>query len=124
MTRPPFLNALDHPLEVAPGEWVTDCPACELRSRGTEHGLIHVHQHDGWWRLDCDTCNHHTVADYLQLSQHQLRAGYDTWADHTWKAIMLAPNLETCRALLNNEHVPGNRLDPLWARRFGIRTAA
>lgn len=38
-----------------------------------------------------------------------------------WKAVMLAPNLETCVALLNGQTVPVNRLDPEWVRRFGLK---
>lgn len=37
-----------------------------------------------------------------------------------WKAVMLAPRIETCEALLRNEPVPLSALDPVWAKRFGI----
>jgi hypothetical protein len=40
-----------------------------------------------------------------------------------WIAMMLAPELETCRALLRGERVPVDRLDPTWLERFGRRTA-
>jgi len=37
-----------------------------------------------------------------------------------WRAVVLAPDLETCEALLHDEAVPLDRLDPEWARRFGV----
>lgn len=40
-----------------------------------------------------------------------------------WTAMMLAPELETCRALLRGEQVPVDRLDPTWLERFGRRAA-
>lgn len=36
------------------------------------------------------------------------------------KAVMLAPDLATCEALLRGEDVPISRLDPAWARRYGL----
>lgn len=41
-----------------------------------------------------------------------------------WKAIMLAPDIRTCEALLRHEPVPTNRLDPAWVHRFGRRESA
>jgi hypothetical protein len=38
-----------------------------------------------------------------------------------WKAIMLAPSLEICEALLRGESVPLDRLNPEWVKRFGLR---
>lgn len=38
-----------------------------------------------------------------------------------YKAIMLAPSIEVCEALLRAEPVPTSALDPVWARRYGIR---
>lgn len=32
----------------------------------------------------------------------------------TWTAIMLAKDLDTCKALLQGEHVPRHRLDAKW----------
>jgi hypothetical protein len=37
-----------------------------------------------------------------------------------YQAIMLAPNITICEALLRNEPVPISALDPTWARRFGL----
>ena len=38
-----------------------------------------------------------------------------------WRAMMLAPSAEICDALLRGEAVPISKLDPEWARRFGLR---
>jgi len=38
-----------------------------------------------------------------------------------WKALVLAPSVEICEALLAGEAVPIERLDPGWVRRFGLR---
>ncbi len=38
-----------------------------------------------------------------------------------WRAMMLAPRVEICDALLRGESVPVDRLDPEWAARFGKR---
>jgi hypothetical protein len=42
-------------------------------------------------------------------------------ADRTWLAMMLAPRVEICEALLRGEGVPLDRLDPEWVARFGRR---
>ena len=46
-----------------------------------------------------------------------------SWPDASrlWRAMMLAPSIEVCEALLRGESVPVSRLDPLWVRRFGIK---
>jgi hypothetical protein len=36
------------------------------------------------------------------------------------RAIRLAPDLETCEEILRTGRVPRNRLDPDWARRYGL----
>jgi hypothetical protein len=36
-----------------------------------------------------------------------------------WRAMMLAPSVEVCEALLLGEAVPLDRLDPEWVARFG-----
>lgn len=41
-----------------------------------------------------------------------------------YKAVMLAPRIETCEALLRNEPVPVSALDPTWAKRFGLTRRA
>jgi hypothetical protein len=46
-------------------------------------------------------------------------------ADETrriWAAMMLAPTLEVCEALLRSEKVPTEKLDPEWVKRFGVRS--
>jgi len=47
------------------------------------------------------------------------------WQDagRLWRAIMLSPWVEVCEALLRGEAVPLS-LDPVWVRRFGLRSAA
>jgi hypothetical protein len=42
-------------------------------------------------------------------------------ANRMWRAITLAPTLDICQALLQGEHVPLDRLDHEWVRRFGLR---
>jgi hypothetical protein len=37
-----------------------------------------------------------------------------------WKAVMLAPRIETCEALLRRQPVPTSALDPVWVKRFGL----
>jgi hypothetical protein len=51
-----------------------------------------------------------------------------TWANATpaeiaalYRAVMLAPTLEVCEALLRDEQVPLSRLDPVWVRKLGRR---
>ena len=39
-----------------------------------------------------------------------------------WRAVMLAPSVEICEALLRDESVPLDRLDPVWVKRFGTVT--
>jgi hypothetical protein len=36
-----------------------------------------------------------------------------------YRAVMLAPTLEVCEALLRHEKVPLHKLDPVWVRRLG-----
>jgi hypothetical protein len=38
-----------------------------------------------------------------------------------WKALMLAKDVETFEALLGDQDVPVDRLDPEWVARFGRR---
>jgi hypothetical protein len=38
-----------------------------------------------------------------------------------YRAVMLAPNLHTCQALLRGETVPLSRLDQDWVRKLGRR---
>jgi hypothetical protein len=39
---------------------------------------------------------------------------------HAIKCIRLAPDLETFEALLRGEKVPRSRLDPHWAKAYGL----
>jgi hypothetical protein len=39
-----------------------------------------------------------------------------------WRAMMLAPTLEVCEALLRGERVPIGRLDRDWVKRFGVKS--
>lgn len=41
-------------------------------------------------------------------------------ANRLWRAMMLAPTLSICRALLRGECVPVSSLRPEWARRYGL----
>ena len=65
-----------------------------------------------------------TDADYtdqlvgLTLDKH--RAQRDNAYAAFWRAVMLAPNLEVCEALMRQEPVPRTALDQYWARR--VRT--
>jgi hypothetical protein len=45
------------------------------------------------------------------------------WPDarRVWRAMMLAPSIEICEALLRGESVPLDRLDPVWVQRFGLK---
>lgn len=38
-----------------------------------------------------------------------------------WRAMMLAPTLDVCEALLRRETVPIERLHPDWVERFGVK---
>jgi len=43
------------------------------------------------------------------------------WLDRMWKAMMLAPTIDICEALLRGEKVPPSKLRPEWVERFGFR---
>lgn len=51
---------------------------------------------------------------------------YGPWALHEpgtnirrlWRALILAPRLEVCEALLRGETVPISQLDPVWVKRL------
>jgi hypothetical protein len=45
----------------------------------------------------------------------------DDEAARGWKAMMLAPTLEICQALLRGESVPVDRLRPEWVEWFDLR---
>ena len=44
----------------------------------------------------------------------------DSRDSNLWRAVMLAKDFETCRALLLGERVPASRLDRVWLARFGV----
>jgi hypothetical protein len=48
-------------------------------------------------------------------------ANLDWDTQRIWRAMVLAPTIEIFEALLADEPVPVTALDPLWAKRFGIR---
>ena len=37
-----------------------------------------------------------------------------------WQAVMLAPSIQVCEALLKGQPVPRSALDPVWVGRFGL----
>ena len=41
-------------------------------------------------------------------------------AQEILKAVRLSPSLEICEALLRGEKVPLSRLDPKWAKAYGL----
>jgi len=41
--------------------------------------------------------------------------------DRMFRAMMLAPTIEICEALLRGEKVPLDRLRPEWVRRYGLK---
>lgn len=52
-----------------------------------------------------------------------VRESEDREARRVWRAMMLARDVETCRALLRGETVPLERLDPAWVKRLGVKRA-
>lgn len=59
-------------------------------------------------------------ARYAVAEEARQRAEADrAWCNRGWRAMMLAKDLDTCRALLAGESVPVSRLDPEWFLRFG-----
>jgi hypothetical protein len=56
-----------------------------------------------------------------EVTEHEL-APSDEEANRGWRGLMLAKDLETCRALLAGETVPLDRLRREWVARFGRRS--
>ncbi len=56
---------------------------------------------------------HDDLVDEFELAQPDV--------DLLGRAVLLAPTIETCEALLRGEQVPLDRLDPVQVRRFGRR---
>ena len=67
------------------------------------------------------------VDEYLEEYSEWLSRQRDLRADaegrRLFKALMLAPDLSLCRALLQGERVPWPRLDYFQAVRFGLKHA-
>lgn len=59
----------------------------------------------------------HDVIDLI-LQRH--RAHQARLSAKLHRAIMLAPTIQVCEALLRGEPVPRSELDPLWAKRYGL----
>jgi hypothetical protein len=60
--------------------------------------------------------------EVILLEEAERRANRDGGElDRLWVAMMLAPNLTTCIALLRGETVPLARLDQKWVQRLGLR---
>jgi hypothetical protein len=55
-----------------------------------------------------------------QLIRETDPANLDWDTARIWRALMLAPSLEVCVALLNREPVPASRLDPAWVKALGL----
>jgi len=66
--------------------------------------------------------NGHKAVDSDPVAQH-LESAEREWAGELWRALCLAPDLETLEALLDGESVPLTRLDPYWSKRFGLKAA-
>jgi hypothetical protein len=64
-----------------------------------------------------------TDADYTdqlcQLALDKHHAQRDNAYAAFWRAIMLAPNLEVCEALMRQEPVPKTALDQHWLSQLG-----
>jgi hypothetical protein len=56
--------------------------------------------------------------DRGEVTEYELRAGDPA---RIWRAMMLAPTLEVCQALLRGESVPVEQLDVEWVSRFGTQ---
>lgn len=66
---------------------------------------------------------HPQWAEFYEREEKLLRkdaAAFSAAAGEVWRAMVLAPSLEVCEALLRGEPVPLNRLDPKWVARLGF----
>ena len=61
------------------------------------------------------------ISEYLDADARAHRIEPDVDASRGWKALMLAPNIDICRALLRGERVPWRTLRPEQAERFGLK---
>lgn len=111
--QPAFLRALNHARETPTG-WIAQCPAwgCD--------NLLEITVDGDHYHLACETHTHQDIVSYLDLTELELRTDPIT-ASRAWRALMLAPTIEIWQALLDGQAVPVSQLDPLWARRFGLK---
>jgi hypothetical protein len=65
----------------------------------------------------------HTEALIAELERERERRLWDEY-QRGFRALMLSTSLEVYRALMAGEHVPLNRLDIRWVRRFGLKRIA
>lgn len=70
------------------------------------------------------TGNYRELRDLEAAVQGEIERRGSATAQRIWRAIMLAPTLEICMALLEGQAVPQERLDPVWAQRFGLKQAS
>jgi hypothetical protein len=61
------------------------------------------------------------IDEYLDADARAHRIEPDVDASRGWKAMMLAPTIEICQALLANERVPWWKLNIAQAQRYGLR---
>lgn len=109
-TGPAFLRALDHVLPTDSG-WIAQCPVFGCPE------LLDITAGPFEWQFECDgEHTHEDVVDYLQCDTRL----DPLEANRAWRALMLAPDLQTWAALLAGQPVPRTALDPLWLRRFGL----
>lgn len=116
---PALLRGLDHVMSCACCEgWLALCPVF-----GCTEWLHVTAGRDGHWLLECRFTHeapvhtHEEIVDYLRCDTR-----LDPLTDaREWRALVLAPSLVVWQALLEGQDVPVSALDPLWARRFGLR---
>jgi hypothetical protein len=57
----------------------------------------------------------------IELEERERESAARQAARRMWRALMLAPDLETLEALLAGQKVPVDRLDAEWLERLGRR---
>ena len=62
------------------------------------------------------------IAKFANRRDRELADLDAAYSREVWRAMMLAKDLDTCRALLRGESVPLERLDPEWVARFGLKS--
>lgn len=69
--------------------------------------------------VDSGVSRFHVVFDECgEIAEYELAPSAEETV-RIWKAMMLAPSLVVCEALLRGQTVPTERLDPNWVERFG-----